>query len=124
MFEWSDDDEVPTDPPPSTKEPPRSTPMGNQSRGGEEVPKPQMREFPEQRTRVVPAQQTMGVPVGQATGVPEQQAERAPEWQSEQRLTVKELRPPPQSTGVDPTHAPRGSGMHRRFKKLNQKTKL
>ena len=79
MFDWSDDDEVPTDPPPSTKEPPCSTPMGNQSRGGEEVPEPQTREVPEQRTREVPAQQMMGVPMGQATGVLEQQPEANPE---------------------------------------------
>ena len=54
MFDWSDDDEAPTDPPPSMKEPPRSTPMGNQSRGGEEVPEPQTKEVLEQRAREVP----------------------------------------------------------------------
>ena len=123
MFDWSNDEEVPMDPPPSTKEPPCSTPTGNQSRGGEEVPKSHMRE--------VPAQQTTGVPEGQATGVPEQQAEanpeqqveRAPEQQAEQRSIVEEPRPPPQSTGVDSMVVPRGSGRHRRFKKLNQQTK-
>jgi hypothetical protein len=57
-------------------------------------------------------------------GVPEQQAERAPERQSEQRSTVEESRPPPQSTGVDPTAAPGGSGKHRQFKKLSHQTKL
>ena len=40
VFDWSDDDEAPTDPPLSTKEPLCSTPMGNQTRGGEEVPEP------------------------------------------------------------------------------------
>ena len=75
MFDWSDDDKVPTDPRPSTKEPLCSTLMGNQSKAGEEVPEQQMREVPEQRMREVPAQQTTGVPTGQATGVPEQQAE-------------------------------------------------
>ena len=64
MFDWSDDDKVPKDPPRSMKEPPCSTPMGNQSRGGKEVPKPQTREVPEQRVREVPAHQTMGVPAG------------------------------------------------------------
>ena len=38
MFEWSDDDEVPVAPPPSTKAPARSTCVEEQSRGGEEVP--------------------------------------------------------------------------------------
>ena len=79
VFDWSDDDEAPMDPPPSTKKPWRSTPMGNQSRGGEEVPEPQTKEVPELRAMEVPAQETMGVPAGQATRVPEQQAERAPE---------------------------------------------
>ena len=131
MFDWFDDDEVLMDPPPSTKEPPCSTPTGNQSRGGEEVPKSHMREVPEQHTREVPAHQTMGVPTGQAMGVPEQQAEanpeqqveRAPEQQAEQRSIVEEPRPPPQSTGVDSMVVPRGSGRHRRFKKLNRQTK-
>ena len=72
-----------------------------------------MREFPEQ--------QMIEVPTGRATGVPEQQAEVNPErWveeileqQAEQRPTVEEVRPPPKSTGVDPTAAPKGSGRHR-----------
>ena len=79
MFEWSDDDEVPMAPPPSTKEPPRSMRVEDQSRGGEEVPESQTREVPEQRAREVPAQQTMGVPEQQAEANSEQQAERAPE---------------------------------------------
>ena len=131
VFDWSNDDEVSMAPPPSTKEPPRSTCVGDQSRGGKEVPEPQMREVPKQRAREVPAQQTTGFPGGQATGVPEQQAEanpehqaeRVPERQAKQRSTVEEPRPPPQSTGVDPTAAPGGSGRHRRFKKLNRQTK-
>jgi len=65
----------------------------------------------------------MGVPEQQAEANSEQQAERAPEWQAEQRSTVEEPRPPPQSTGVDPTTAPEGSGRHRWFKKLNRQTK-
>ena len=79
MFDWSDDDEVLRDPPPSMKEPPCSTRVEDQSRGGKEVPEPQMREVLEQRAREVPAQQTTGVPAGQVTGVPEQQAEANPE---------------------------------------------
>ena len=58
VFDWSDDDKVSTAPPPSTKEPPRSTRAGDQSRGGEEVPKPQTREVLEQQARGVPTQQT------------------------------------------------------------------
>jgi len=123
VFDWSDDDEVLTAPPPSIKEPPRSTRVGDQSGGGKEVPEPQTREVPEQRAREVPAQQTTGVPTEQAMGIPEQQAERSPERQSEQRSTVEEPRPPPQSTGVDPMAAPGGPGRHRRFKKLSQWTK-
>ena len=69
--------------------------------------------------------------MGQATEVPEQQAEAnleqqvetALERQIEQRSTEGELRPPPQSTRVDPAAAPGGSGRHRRFKKLNRQTK-
>ena len=131
VFDWSDDDKVPMAPPPSTKEPPRSTRAEDQSRGGEEVLEQQMREVPKQRVREAPAQQTMGIPMGQATGFPEQQAEanpeqqaeRAPEQQAEQRSIVEEARPPPQSMGVDPTATPRGSSRHRRFKKLNRQTK-
>ena len=56
VFDWSDDDEVPTAPPPSMKEPPHSTRVGDQSRGGDEVLESQMREVPKQRARGVPAQ--------------------------------------------------------------------
>ena len=40
VFDWSDDDEVPTAPTPSMKEPPLSTRAGDQSRGGKEVLEP------------------------------------------------------------------------------------
>ena len=89
VFDWSDDDKVPTDSPPSTKEPPRSTLMGNQSRGGKEVPELQTREVPKQRAREVPTQQMMGVPAGQATGVPEQQVDANPEQQAERALELQ-----------------------------------
>ena len=57
----------------------------------------------------------------QATGVPEQQAEvnpvlrveETPEQQVEQRPIVEEDRPLPESTGVYPTAAPRGSNRPR-----------
>ena len=79
MLDWSDDDEVPMAPPPGTKGPPHSMRAGDQSRGGEEVPEPQMREVPEQQAGEVPTPQTTGVPAGHATEVPEQQAEANPE---------------------------------------------
>ena len=83
VFDWSNDDKVPMAPPPSTKEPSRSTHAGDQSRGDDEVPEPQTREVPEQRAREVPTQQMTGVPAWQAMRVPEQQAEANPEQQAE-----------------------------------------
>ena len=41
MSEWSDDDEVPVAPPPSTKAPPRNTRLEEQLKGGEGVPEQQ-----------------------------------------------------------------------------------
>ena len=41
MSEWSDDDEVPVAPPPSTKAPPHNTRVEEQPKGGEEVPEQQ-----------------------------------------------------------------------------------
>ena len=38
MSEWSDDNEVPVAPPPSTEVPPRNTRVEEQSKGGEGVP--------------------------------------------------------------------------------------
>ena len=123
MFDWSDDDEVLTAPPPSTKEPPRSMSVGDQSGGGKEVRLSSTRTVTEQRAEGVSMQQTMVVPVGRATEVPEQQAEANPEQQAEQRSIEEEPRIPPQSTRIDPAAMPRGLGRHRRFKKLNHQTK-
>ena len=67
--------------------------------------------------------QAMGVLKQLAEANPEQQAERALEHQAEQRSTMEEPRPPLQSMGVNPMATPRGSGRHRRFKKLNRQTK-
>ena len=58
MFDWSDDDEVPSAPPPSTEKP-----------------------RPEHLAKGISAQQTMEVPTGQAMEVPEQQVEVNPEQQ-------------------------------------------
>ena len=103
MIEWSDDDEVPVFPPPSTREPPRSTRMRDQSRVGEEITEPETREIPEQQVRETPAQKSTGVPMERATEVPEQQTEANPEQQAETALerraeqtsTKEGLRPPP-----------------------------
>ena len=131
MFDWSNDDEILTDPPPSMKEPPRNPHAGEQPWVGEEVCEAPTRKVPEQRAEGISTQQTMEVPTGRATKVPgqraepnlEQQAERAPEQQAELRSTEEEPRIPPLSMGVDPAAAPGGSGRHSRFKKLNRQTK-
>ena len=102
MSEWSDDDEAPVAPPPSTKAPPRNTRVEGQSKGGEGVPE----------------QQAMGVPMQQAKGVPEQQARGVPERQAEERPKVETARPPPQGVGIDPKAAPGGLDRQRRFRKV------
>ena len=95
MFDWSDDDEVLTAPPPSTVEPPRSMHAGDQSRGGEEEREPSMSGVLEQRVEKIPTQQTTEVPSGQTTVVPEQPTEADPGPQAEQRLAEEEPRVPP-----------------------------
>ena len=72
MFEWSYDDEVPVTPPPSTKAPPRSMRVEEQSMEGEEVPQQQAMGAPEQKAKGVPEQQTRGVPERWVEGFPEQ----------------------------------------------------
>ena len=115
VFEWSDDNEILVAPPPSTEAPPRNTRAEVQSKRGEEVP--------EQRAREVPEQQATGVPEQQAMGAPKQQAEEILERRAKERMTVEKMGPPSQSTAVDPTAMPRGSGRQRRFKKLYRQTK-
>ena len=75
MFDWSNNDEILTDPPPSMKEPPHSTHAGEQPGVGEEVCEAPMRKVLEQRAEGISAQQTTEVPAGRATEVLEQQAE-------------------------------------------------
>ena len=123
MFDWSNDDEVLTTPPLSTTEPPRSVRARDQSRGGEESHEPLTSGIPEQRVEGVTVQRTTEVPSERTTAVPEQPTEADPGPQAQQRLTEEEPRVPPQSMRVDPTTTPRGSGRHRRFKKLNRQTK-
>ena len=115
MIEWSDDDEDLVAPPPSVQTPSRSTRVEEQPRGNEEVPK--------QQTTEIPAEQATGAPEQQMEINPKRRAEETPEQQAEQRPTLEETRPPPSSTGVDPTTAPGGSGRHRRFKKVHRQIK-
>ena len=110
MLEWSDDDENQTAHPPSTKEPSK----------GAEVPEQQARESHAQATTEVPAMQTTGVPEQQGGKTTEQRTEEAPGHQAEQQPAVEEQEP---SHQADQAAAPGGLGRHRRFKKLNQKTK-
>ena len=123
MFDWSDDDEILMNPPPSTKGPPRNPCAEDKTGVGEEVHEAPTRRVLEQRVEGIAAQQTSEIPTGRATEVPEQQMEAALEQQAEPRPTKEEPRIPPPSTGVDPVVAPGGSGRHRRFKKLNCQTK-
>ena len=106
------------------KEHPRSPRTGEQPRVGEEVHEAPTRRVLEQQAEGISAQATTEIPTGRATEVPEQQMEKDPEQQAEPRPTEEEPRIPLPSTGVDPAAAPRGSGQHRRFKKLNRQTKL
>jgi len=64
VFDWSDDDEILTDPPSNTKEPPRSPRAGEQPRVGEEVRETPTRKVPEQRAEGISTQQTTEVPTG------------------------------------------------------------
>ena len=108
MSEWSDDDEVPVAPPPSTKAPPRNTRVEGQLEGGERVPE----------------QQATGAPTQQAKGVPEQQVRGVPKWRAEERPTAETARPPPQGAGIDPKATAWGSGRQRRFRKLYQQADM
>jgi len=123
VFDWSDDDEILMNPPPSTKGPPHNPRAEEQTEVGEEVREALTRRVPEQRTEGIATQQTSETPAGRATEVPEQQTEVDLEQQVEPRPTEEELRIPPSSIGVDPMATPGGSGQHRRFKKLKRQTK-
>ena len=123
MFDWSDDDEILMNPPLSTKGPPRNPCAKEQTRVGEEVHEAPTRRVPEQRAEGIVAHQTSEIPAGRATEVPEQQTEVDLEQQVEPRPTEEEPRIPPSSIGGDPAAVLRGSGRHRRFKKLNRPTK-
>ena len=56
VFDWSDDDEILTNPPPSTKGPPRNPHAEEQTGVGEEVHEAPTRRVPEQRAEGIAAQ--------------------------------------------------------------------
>ena len=64
MFDWSDDDEILMDPPPSMKEPPCSPRAGEQPGVGEEVCEAPTRKVPEQRAEGISTQHTTKVLAG------------------------------------------------------------
>ena len=109
MIEWSNDDEDIVPPPLSVQTASHSTRVEEQPRGSDEVP--------EQQATKIPAEQATRVPEQQVEVNPVLRVEETPEQQAEQRPTVEEDRPPPESTGVDPTATPRGLNRPRRFKK-------
>ena len=123
MFDWSDDDEILTNPPPSTKGSPLYPHVEQQTRVGEEVREFPTRRVPEHRAEGITAQQTSEIPVERVTEIMGQQTIVALEQQTEPRPTKEEPRIPSPSTGVNPEATPGGSGRHRRFKKLNRQTK-
>ena len=110
MLEWSNDDENQTAHRPSTKEPSK----------GAEVPEQQARESHTQAMTEVPAVQTAGVPQQQGGITAEQHTEEASGHQAEQQPSIEEQE---LSRQADRAVVPGGSGRHRRFKKLNRKTK-
>ena len=110
MLEWSDDDEDQAAHPPSTKEP--STDAEN--------PEQQARRSYVRATAEVLAAQTMTVPKQQEGITTEQHTEAAPGHQAERHSVVEEQE---SSHQAEQAVAPGGSGRHRRFKKLNRKTK-
>ena len=77
MFDWSDDDEILTNPPLSTKGPPRNPRIEEQTGVGEEVREAPTRRVPEQRAEGIAVQQTAEIPTGRATEIPEQQTAAA-----------------------------------------------
>ena len=98
MFDWSDDDEILTNPPPSMKGPPRNPCVEEQTGVGEEVCEAPTRRVPEQRAGGIATQQTSEIPMGRAMEVLEQQMEAASEQQVELRPAKEEPRIPPPST--------------------------
>ena len=123
MFDWSDDNEILTNPLLNTKGPSRNPRAEQQTRVGKEVHEALTRRVPEHRAEGIATQQMSKILTERAMKILEQQAAVASEQQVEPRPTEEELRIPPPSTEVNPTATPGGLGRHRRFKKLNRQTK-
>ena len=123
VFDWSDDDEILTNPFSSTKGPSLYPCSEQQIEVGKEVLEAPTRRVPEHRAEGIAVQQTSEIPAEWATEILEQQTVAAPKQQVEPRPTEEEPRIPPPSTGVDPAAVLGGSGRRRRFKKLNRQTK-
>ena len=107
VMEWSDDDDNTVPPPPSVQTTSCKTRVEEQPRGSDKVLE----------------QQATGVPEHQTELNPVVQAEQTLEQQAEQRPTVEEDKPPPNTTEVDPTAAPGGSNRPCRLKKAHRQTK-
>ena len=103
MLEWSDDDKDQSVLPPSTKE----------ASADAEALKQQARESYVRAMTEVPMMQT--------TKVPEQRIEGGAPGHQEERQPAVEAQE--SSHKADQAAAPGGSGRHRRFKKINRKTK-
>ena len=103
MLEWSDDDEDQSAPPPNTIEAPADS-VAPKHRAGESYGRA-MADAPAMQTTEVPEQRTEG-------GASEHQEERQPAMEAQES-----------SHKADQAAMPGGSGRHRRFKKINRKTK-
>ena len=103
MLEWSDDDEDQSALPPSMTEVPADS-VAPKHRVGESY-----------------GQATADAPTVQSTEAPEQRTEGGASEHQEERQPAVEARE--SSHKVDQAATPGGSGRHRRFKKINQKTK-
>ena len=103
MLEWSDDDEDQLALPPSTTEVPAD----------DDAPKHQAGESDGRATADASAMQTIEVPEQRTEGgASEHQEERQPAAEAQES-----------SHKADQAATPGGSGRHRRFKKINRKTK-
>ena len=111
MLEWLDDDEDQSVLPPSTKE----------ASADAEALKQQARESYVRATTEIPATQTTRVPEQQEGITTEPRIEGgAPRCREEQQPAAEAQE---SSHQADQAAAPGGSGRHRRFKKINRKTK-
>ena len=77
VFDWSDDDEILTNPPSSTKGPPLYPRTEQQTGVGEEVLEAPTRRFPEHRAEGIAVQQTSEIPAVRATEILGQQTTTA-----------------------------------------------